>query len=247
MPELPSPLPETARFRAGSAFELVLFDHLRDDERAMFRELADDPELYGVLRPTRPGHSYRTAGRDLALLLLTLAEPAALPRFARAAHADDLAALVLDGVLEVEHEGRFVGGAAATPLFAIAGAGEEIGESHPLARLSGEAVLLAATLGGEDPARLAAFLYDFNRCPDDPQWSRRLTGREEVLAFLGFEAGSPSRRSLEAAFEPAPANGANPGWISFSRRAGRSPARTSPTSPATRSIRARAASPSSRI
>ncbi|WP_410971978.1 hypothetical protein, partial [Salmonella sp. SAL4445] len=41
-------------FRAGSSFELVVFDRLPASEQSLLGQLRADPEFYGVLRP-RPG------------------------------------------------------------------------------------------------------------------------------------------------------------------------------------------------
>jgi hypothetical protein len=206
---------ETARLRTGAAYELVVYDRLREDERVLFAELAADPELYGVLRPTTSGAgaSYKTADRDTALLLLTLAEPGPLPAFARGPDAErGLVELILDGVLEVEHDGHFVGGAQAAPLLASPATVAD----HPLGRLSRRALSLAAALRSDDLPRLAAFLYDFNRQPADPDLARRLPDREAVLGHLGLGRGTPRRSAAERSWEVTEEEGS--GWIYFRTR-----------------------------
>lgn len=211
------------RFRTSSDYRLVVFDRVDDRERTLFAELAADPDFYGVLRPAAAGRTYRAVDRDLALLLLTLAEPGPLPFFARRDGAEaDVADLVLDGVLEVEHEGRFVSGPGAAHLLETEREGSA---AHPLGALAEEALLLAANLaadpvagpapGAAGPEHLAAFLYDFNRLPLDPEWERRLDGRDAVLAFLGAAPGTPLRRNLEARWQLPAEEGP---WILFSPR-----------------------------
>ena len=222
---------DLARFRAGEAYELVVFDRLGDDERTAFAELAGDPDFYGVLRPRAAagGRHYRAVDRETALLLLTLAEPAPLPFFARGdGAAGGIAELVLDEVLEVEHHGAFVTGPAALPLLAAnassaggtAGAGAGSAAGHPLCRLAGEALRYAAALGSDEPRRLAALLYDFNRLPATPGWEHRLADRGSVLAFLGYAAGSPQLAALRRGWEIGRPDD-DGGWIHFTTRHGR--------------------------
>ena len=60
----------------------------------------------------------RSATSDLALLLLTLRDPGPLPAFAAQRLGEEaeeaVARLVLDGVLELEQDGRFVSGRAGS-------------------------------------------------------------------------------------------------------------------------------------
>ena len=102
---------ERAVFRANPRYELVLVDRLSTAERALLgaSEVAD---LYGVLRPRGgEGPDVRAVTSETALLFLTLGEPAPLPGYVRARLGDELestiARLVVDGVLEIEHGGRF--------------------------------------------------------------------------------------------------------------------------------------------
>lgn len=217
MPDRPSLPLETARVRAGGAYELVVFDRLRPEEQAAFAELLADPGFYGVLRPVGEGggHTYRTVDRETALLLLTCAAPAPLPFFARDAESlEGVTELILDGVLEVEHEGAFLAGARAAAILAPP---ERVAACHRLTRLAEEALRQATALGSDQAPRIAAFLYDFNRAPISPDWARRLTYREAVLEYLGHAAGSPRRGELEGAWEISGGDGPG-GWISFGSR-----------------------------
>ena len=91
-----------AEMRTGDAFELVPIERLDAGERAGLGRRADDPDLYGVLRPRQGGGTYKTVGGDLALLWFTLREPGPLPAFVRrGASLATLTELVLDGVFEL--------------------------------------------------------------------------------------------------------------------------------------------------
>ena len=116
--------PELLRyvFRAGSAYDLVLYDRLSEEERRALAEVAREPGFYGVLRPRgEPGRGLKSADHDTALLLLTLREPGPLPAYALARLGEGaertIARFVADGVLEIEHDGAFVSGPAALALF----------------------------------------------------------------------------------------------------------------------------------
>jgi hypothetical protein len=207
------------RFRAGTAYELVVFDRLPAEEQAAVAELYADPDFYGVLKPREAsGQTVKVVGRDTALLWLTLQAPGPLPFFVFRGDAEGavgaITDLVLDGVLEIEDGERFVGGAAAAELL-LGGAGANA--AGQLAELSTAALRYAETLGIGDPGTLAARLYAFHRQPLTPAWARRLPDGDAVLAFLDAAAGTPRRRRLDAHWQRA-ADGETPGWLAFSPR-----------------------------
>lgn len=208
------------RFRAGRAYELVVFDRLPVAEQAALGELYSDPDFYGVLKPVEAsGLTVKVVGRDTALLWLTLREPGPLPFFVLrgndpAGAARAMTDLVLDKVLEIEDGDRFVAGATAAELL-LGGAGGA--PAHRLAELSLAALRYAETLGITDPDALSARLYAFHRQPVTAAWGRRLPEREAVLSFVGAAEGTPRRRHLDRNWRLAPA-GEIPGWLAFSPR-----------------------------
>jgi hypothetical protein len=213
-------------FRAGSAYDLVVFDRLPPEEQALLAELRHDPTFYGVLRP-RPGSglTLKAVDRETALLWLTLREPGPLPFFVREGRDDEsvaaLESLVLDGVLELEHAGSFVAGAGAVQAVAASEADADATPAAARGRLTQLSIL--ALRHGEaaeidDPQRLSALLYGFNRAPLSPDWAVRLPDAEAVLAFVGAASGSPLARRLQAGWEFAPREDF-PDWIVFTRRA----------------------------
>lgn len=205
-------------FRAGTGYRLVVFNRLAVEEQLALGELARDPDFYGVLLPEAgSGRTLRAMNKETALLWLTLREPGPLPFFVWTGDAEEsssgLSELVLDGVLEIESEGRYVCGGEALALFAIDG---DARDTSRLAELSRRALLHAQELGTSDPQELTAHLYGFNRRPATPEWTRRLPDAEAVLAFLGVAAGSAERRRLEAAWR-VQAQSEERGWITLSR------------------------------
>jgi len=207
------------RFRAGSAYELVVFDRLPPEERAPLAELGADADFYGILKPrAETGRTIKVVGKDTALLWLTLQTPGLLPFFVWSGEPETAARavteLVLDGVLEIEEGERFLSGPAAAELLLPRADAPPRGR---LAELSLAALRYGEGLRLDEPQRLAARLYGFGRQPVSPAWARRLSGREAVLAFLGAAPESPLRRRLEAGWESA-ADGDAPGWITWSPR-----------------------------
>lgn len=181
-------LPGGAIFRANRELQAVVVDRLTDQERTVLGARLRDPNVYGVLRPRDEGlRTLKVIDRDTALLFLTLAEPGPMPRFVRDAlgsRADTaLARLVLDGVLEIERDGRFVSGPGALDVAATGASAEESG----LARLSRAALRYGEALQLDDARTLAARLYGYNRQPVSPEWARRLATRAAVAQHWGLE------------------------------------------------------------
>lgn len=220
------PTPETAlaaaRLRAGEGWELVVFDRLEPEARESFAELLEDRDFYGFLIPRGEAHRpWKAVGQDTALLLLTLRDPGPLPFFVRREPDGEqaVAALVLDGVLEIERGDRFVSGAEALEMI---GRRPDASRGHRLAALSREAVRLAAAAGirsgsPADLATLSAELYGFHRLPLTAAWARRLPDAEAVLEYLGLGRETPARRAAERDWKLGPRD-ASPGWIFFDRR-----------------------------
>ena len=174
---------EEATFRANPQYVLVPLERLTDEERSAVD--GDDAEVYGLLRPAE-GSSLapRSAKTDLALLVLTLREPGPLPAFAARAlgveAGETTRRLVLDGVLELERDGRFVSGPraldASTPV---------PGATGPIGELSLAALRHAQSLAGLPEELLALRLYCFGRRPLTNALRRRLPDEDAVARFVG--------------------------------------------------------------
>jgi hypothetical protein len=212
-------------FRANPVYELVLYDRLAAGERELLADLRRDPDFYGVLRPrvAVPAVGVKAIDRETALLLLTLREPGPLPAYVeglfghRAGRA--VAQLVADGVLELAAGDGFVSGAGAIHLLsggepaepARDGAGRELGA---IAALSRDALRYAEALPIDEPLRLSARLYGYNRRPLTPAWKRRLPDAAAVRRFLGIEGIAPGA-AFARRWAPLPPS---PAWISWQAR-----------------------------
>ena len=107
--------------RANPRYELVLFDRLPSEQREMLKDFRKDPDFYGVLRPLdESGLGAKSVSRDIALLYLTLQQPGKVPEYVRDRLGEqcnqEISRLVLDGVLTVEKDGKFLCGADAAEL-----------------------------------------------------------------------------------------------------------------------------------
>lgn len=202
------------RLRANPEYELVSIEQLA---RPGVQRVTD---LAGVLRSRTGGGLLKGLRPEMAQLYLVLQAPGGLPEPVRTELGEDcdrvIAALVLDRVLEIEHEGQFVCGASAYDLVCETVSGYE--PTGAVARLSLEALQMAQALAVEAPSWLASRLYHYNRMPATPSWMRRLTNPEAVAVFLGIALPGKAGQLLERMWHTVPASPSNPGWLSWRLR-----------------------------
>jgi hypothetical protein len=215
-----------SEFRANPAYRLVLFDRLPPEQREPLRDLTKDPDFYGVLVPADGStRKIKSVCRETALLLYTLQQPGHLPEYVRATHGDEcnqaVAELVLDEVLEMNRDARFVSGSEAFDL--IYGARESPGAQGTLPRLAQAALEYAQSLDIDDSGKLSARLYFYNRVPLTPSWKRRFPGSDAVAAYLGIDSGGANRRILESGWYRTKAPSQFDGWFHWQSRTERTP------------------------
>jgi hypothetical protein len=178
-------------FRSNPAYELVSFDRLPQDQQAVLKDLACDPDCYGLLLPRAPGAcGIKSVCHDTARLVRTLANGGRLPRSVEQSLGErsnqTVAKLVLDGVLEIEQEGKFVCGPEAYPVIFASHSDSE--PQSVLSRLSQSALQYGQALEIDDASCLSGRLYCYNRIPLTPYWARRLPSKDAVFDFLGISA-----------------------------------------------------------
>jgi len=176
---------------SNPAYELVSFDRLSQDQQAVLKDLSCDPDFYGVLLPRAPGASgIKSVCHDTARLLRILANGGRLPRSVEESLGErsnqTVAKLVLDGVLEIEQEGKFVCGPEACPVIFANHSDSE--PQSVLSRLSQSALQYGQALEIDDASCLSGRLYCYNRIPLTPYWARRLPSEDSVFDFLGVSA-----------------------------------------------------------
>jgi len=220
MPDLSAQEMAQKSFRASPNYELVLYDRLSPEMQGALRGLQDDPDFYGVLCPRRESSlGLKSACRDTALLFLTMQTPGPLPSYVhvQAGHTwrEAVIQMVLDGILEIEHEGAFLSGAAAHGLFYRRAARDAV--PNAIAFLSREALIYAQKLPLSSAQALSQRLYEYNHQPLTPTWKRLYSSPAAVEQRLGFQPGGPNRRLLDAHWKPISAESAK-GWFSWNAR-----------------------------
>jgi hypothetical protein len=207
-------------FRANPSFELLVFDRLSAAEKSALAPLTSDTDFYGVLRPGTSGLNLKSVNRDLALLFSTLQTPGKIPAYVRAelgaAYEEFVTQLVLDQVLQVEHNGAFVCGAGAQHLFVAAEATHQ--PTSRVSELSQQAVKHAQYLDIDDALMLGARIYFYNREPASPQLMSEYSTEAHVARRLGVLKGTESDDRLSRKWSEVPADPANAGWRIWKRK-----------------------------
>jgi hypothetical protein len=185
------------RLRSNPRFRLVPFDLIDDRDQRALKPLTAEPDFYGLLAPPADSEiPAKSVSRDAALLFLTLREAACVPHLLLSLFGADVQdrihELVLDGIFELEQEGKFVSGARAFP--ALAGRGSDAPNSR-VAQLSMDAIAYAAALEGLPVSDLAARLYMYNRSPATAQIQRQFANDDQLMAYL--VNGTATMKQLE--------------------------------------------------
>lgn len=208
------------RLRANPAYELVLLDRLDLAEQELVAEAGGAGDVYGMLRPRRGSTlEPQAVSSDTALLFLTLADGAPLPRYVRlrlgAGAERAIGRLVLDGVLELEQGGGYVSGAKAAPLLMTErsdGGRGRIGELSIAALRYGQEL---SALGGP---LLALRLYFYGRLPASPALRDRWPDEESIGAYLGIAEGGAARDALAEGWVEAPEQAGSAYWRAWRPR-----------------------------
>jgi hypothetical protein len=206
-----------ARFRASTRYGWTPYAELDDAERGVLAGLHEGTGLAGLLTPREAGASIKGLDAESARLWSALTEPALLAE-SRLESLDELAPvarLLLDGVLEVEYQGRFVSGADAYPI--VFGTHPVPTGTGALARLSLAALEYGASLRLDDPIALSWRLYRYNTLPESPEWRRLLPDRRAVAAYLGLD-GFDARAGRVQSSAGDHRLSSQKGWLSWDLR-----------------------------
>jgi len=189
------------------------------------RELLDTRlggELGGLLRPRSPGRTLRALSRDAVGLLLALLDSDAAHDPPTAAPLEPpLAALVLDGVLEIGTADGWISGPSAAQAVGVADPPEATPTGR-LARASWAALRYAATLEQLEASALARRLYCYGRLPGSPRRAAELPLPRVVRDTLDGGPLSPTHRTLAGIWRVVPPPPNNDRWRIFVPAYGRS-------------------------
>ena len=159
------------RLRLNPLVELRTLDELSPEARHPFRDLEGDPEFHALLVPHAPlPINLQAVPREVAAFL------SSLPREVET--TDEILELLLDGIVEVEHDGAYVSGADAFFCAEASAPGRR-------ASLSTDALLHAQDLELRDIASLTRAIYFYHRIPLTSFWLTRFPDADAILARLG--------------------------------------------------------------
>lgn len=193
-------------FRVNPAFELIEHGKLSPDQQHSLEGLAQDPEHFGLLLSRDvPELGVLVVNHDSALLFSGLQQPGHLPD--HICDPIEVAGLVLDGILEVEWNGRYVTGPAVCSWL-FTESFQEIDAVGQISHLSFTALKSVQELPVEDPRAVSSWLYNYNRLPMSPAWARRFASPERINDALGLQPGGPAQVLLDDHFVPSEV----PGW-----------------------------------
>jgi hypothetical protein len=173
-----------------------------------------------VLRPRDPGAGAAfEVNAATARLVRAVRRPQVLRDVVHAPLAPDdeasVTRLVLDGVLEIEVDGRFVSGLDAWAH--LYGPPPRRAAQHRSTRLTLEALAYGERLMPMPVTLLAYRLYRFNTIPASPRWRARFPSSSVVSDHLGIPGLERQPRFRERGWVAHPRLGREQPWLSFTR------------------------------
>jgi hypothetical protein len=222
-----------ATFRANPALEFTSIECLDLRDRELINKFGLAGDCLGILhRRAASPLTGKSVSKDVALLWFQLQKAAELAIDLRKALGDDcgctLSRLLLEGILEIEWSGQFLSGFEAHE--AIFGKRLHHSRSNGIALMSIQALKYAQALALEDPERLSARMYFFNRVPASSDWRRRYPDSHSVSKYLGIGSGGPNTLRLSKDWISAKLDPLNYGWnMWFFRGARPKSSRSEPT------------------
>ena len=210
------------QFRRGSLYQLVEWNQAGQYVKELLSGMHKDTELYGVFVPLNnmTGLTIKAASKEVAMLFFHLQHSSKIPHYYIASAEEDkneaIAKLVMDGIIEIKWNDRFVTGTASlTALFDNAVVDDS---SIPgcLSALSVQAIHAAWLQHQQDLKSLASKLYSFNSIPWDADRRSFFTAKHSIKEFLFSLCGTAVEKQLNK--EWTFVTGAEKrGWLSWIR------------------------------
>jgi hypothetical protein len=208
------------KFRQGQGYKLTEWNRLDNSKKESVASLPDESEVYGVFEPiiSTQKSSYRVAYQQVALLYFHLQQSNKLPHYLMLPQDpkvnETIAALLLDGIIEIEWEGRFVSGPGALPVLYN---DEMTGDAQLptyLSQLSYKAIYYAWMLKDVNEKCTTARLYTFNTTPWDASLKMAFQKKNTVKEFLLSRIDHNALKTLNARWQPTEKTE----WLSWNRK-----------------------------
>ena len=176
-------------FRAGQHCRLMEWKQLLQETKQLLCALENDTEIYGVFVPQQQqGATAKVAYRQTAMLYLHLQQAETLPHYFTVTPTqqknETIARLVLDGIIEIKWEEKFVSGTAATQAIFGGLLFDETAPPNHLALLSMQAIQYVWELPYNEVAAIAAQLYAFNTIVWDAAMKLAFQQQNSIKQFL---------------------------------------------------------------
>lgn len=178
------------QFRTSPLYTLREWNVLSHREKELISGLHDEENVYGVFSPTAAESqlSTKVAYHELALVYLHLSHSSLLPRYLTALHEDSLnkaiVQLVLDQVLEISWQQKFVSGVHATE--ALFGKSLYTGHHAPdfISILSKQGIEYVLRLDTIEMRVIANRLYTYNTMSWDSSLKRDFSENTDIRDFV---------------------------------------------------------------
>ncbi|HRI19743.1 MAG TPA: hypothetical protein PLA68_02260, partial [Panacibacter sp.] len=184
-------------FRANPGYLLAESGNLNRPEQEALAGLLKDPEIFGVFKPQDQATqtSYKLAYKEVALLFYFLQQPGSLPLYFKSTFDDDvnttLAKLIMEGIFEIEHCGKYVSGTAAQDALYKKEIISHSNFSPGAVHHSSKAIQYALHLNNLDTRSIASRLYCYNTAPMMTQENNLFAKPADVENFLAIGKNDP--------------------------------------------------------
>lgn len=204
-------------FRSNPDYELILYDHLPQEAKKSLAALLKDPNFYGVLQSTNRKLGLKSVCRETALLFFSLQKTGKLPRYVQVMYGsrfnEIIAKLVLDHILEIQSNERFLSGSDAYQMIYVNQPKMKL--DGYISRLSIEALQYGQCLEFDDCLKMSARLYSYNQLPITPKWRNLFSSEEAIIQYLGIGFGGENRAILDRHWVSI-RNSSNNKWFAWS-------------------------------
>jgi len=184
-------------FRLNPLFTLTCLQDVDEKQKEQFTRFASKKDFFGLLHaPPEAKLTVKAVNRDLAVFLQQLHEPKRLSTVfsslgEKAKEEDEryILRLVLDNVLEVQHEGEFISGVEAvnrvlSPPSRFQHPTQTPGKRNRIQILSDASIFFAVNSALVHPRDVSLVLYNFNRIPLSRHWKQRFPNETALATYL---------------------------------------------------------------